>query len=288
MRKSTMGRAGTNRLALGGATLLILAIAAAAAVADGRPERAMEVGGGSVSAVDDTMRVAELLAELRGTRPVPCMLATSSLQGRFGRGWSNEEPGIVDHPALQWSGSGELGVSALPQLVEGLRSEDACARRAAAVLFGRVRSGDVAGALAPLLRSPTVGHREAAALALGHRGREADAPALRPLLEDADPTVRRAAAWAVGQTEDRGSVDALSRLLRDDVAAVRAQAAHALGAIEDGRAIAPLSDLLTRDPDPAVRRAAARALGRFDSGSYEDHDEPDLDIDIDIDMPDFD
>ena len=52
-------------------------------------------------------------------------------------------------------------------------------------------------------------------------------------------------------------------MLEDPEASVRIQAAYALGKIESSEAIPALIKLLSEDRDPAVRRAAASALGQI-------------------------
>jgi HEAT repeat protein len=44
---------------------------------------------------------------------------------------------------------------------------------------------------------------------------------------------------------------------------VRESAARALGQVEDTAGIVPLTEVLKSDRDPAVRRAAAKALGEI-------------------------
>ena len=55
----------------------------------------------------------------------------------------------------------------------------------------------------------------------------------------------------------------LIEALRDGDALVRESAAHALGEVEDTAGIAPLTEVLKSDRAPAVRRAAATALGEI-------------------------
>jgi HEAT repeat protein len=52
-------------------------------------------------------------------------------------------------------------------------------------------------------------------------------------------------------------------VLKDADASARESAAHALGEVKDTAGIIPLTDVLKSDREPAVRRAAARALGEI-------------------------
>lgn len=92
-------------------------------------------------------------------------------------------------------------------------------------------------------------------------------PHVLPLLEDPDPAARRRAAGVLRRTvaaEDAVVGALLARCERDEDADVRATAADTAGALalwgaslDEG----PLLRLAERDPVPAVRAAALRALG---------------------------
>jgi HEAT repeat protein len=79
-----------------------------------------------------------------------------------------------------------------------------------------------------------------------------------------DPRARAAAAAALGELRDPVAVPVLARALRDPDPAVRLSAAKALGRIgpDAGAAVAALEQLLA-EPDPALRQAAAVSLGRI-------------------------
>jgi len=96
---------------------------------------------------------------------------------------------------------------------------------------------------------------------------EAPADLLRGQLAQA-PTARgrSLAARALGKKDDPLTIQALARALADEQQfwAVRADAAEALGAIRSDEALALLTERATV-AHPKVRRAVARALGRFKS-----------------------
>lgn len=76
-----------------------------------------------------------------------------------------------------------------------------------------------------------------------------------------DPGVRARAALALAQIGGPDAEAAITRAIADPAAPVRVQVADALRRLAGARAVTPLQRLLTTDEDPAVRRAAARALG---------------------------
>lgn len=82
--------------------------------------------------------------------------------------------------------------------------------------------------------------------------------------EHPDPVVRRNALLALDRADDRWAVRAALAALRDDVPRVRRQAIHVLTRrpLTDVDEVLPYLRVLARtDPSPAVRRAAARAVG---------------------------
>ena len=84
---------------------------------------------------------------------------------------------------------------------------------------------------------------------------------LADLLGAPDSTVRTRAATALGRVGGMNAEAPLTAALSDQVAEVRLQAVDALRRVAGARAIPALQGLLLRDPDPGVRRAAARTLG---------------------------
>lgn len=189
---------------------------------------------------------------------------------------------------------------ALPRLLAVLKDPNPEQRRTAAQSLGKIARKEAVPALMNALCDPDAGVRRHAAWALGMIGEVAvglDRSPLASLLFDSDPGVREAAAMALGLTGDtqagielllerlqegatpadakrlaaasfggmeaRMAVPFLTRLLTDEDAQVRRWAVAALGEIADQRTVAPLSKVLTKDPDPGVRIEAAFRLGKF-------------------------
>ena len=92
-------------------------------------------------------------------------------------------------------------------------------------------------------------------------GGQEGATRLALLLGAPDATVRARAGGVLGRIGGVNAEAALAAALGDPAAEVRIQAAEALSRVASARAIPALQGLLLRDPDPAVRRAAARTLG---------------------------
>jgi HEAT repeat protein len=190
---------------------------------------------GQNAGTSDSARAAQLLSNARGTNPVMCELAMQSVDRRYGNwGAGGEVPdGIIgQRPLLEWASRDIHGDGAVPVLGAALSDDDTCVRRLAARLLGRVTNP---AAVRELLRH----------------------------LQDGDARTRQAAAVGLGYADSRDAVMPLVHTLDDDVGAVRAAAVWALGEIEDDRAVEALTRLLSEDPDPMVRRQAARALGNI-------------------------
>jgi HEAT repeat protein len=158
---------------------------------------------------------------------------------------------------------------AVPALVEALRDPDAGVRRHAAWALGMIGEDAVGpdrSPLASLLFDPDPGVREAAAMALGLTGdTQAGIELLLERLQEPATTAdaKRLAAASLGDMEARAAVPVLTKLLADRDARVRRWAVAALGEIADQQTVAPLSKVLTKDPDPGVRIEAAFRLGKF-------------------------
>ena len=183
---------------------------------------------------DDTAALSRLLASVRGANPLSCELASRMVDGRSF--WnSGGRSGLVEMDSaasalIRWVHSRHTDGRVVPRLIASLRDGDACVRRIAGGMLGRV---DHPSALSALITA----------------------------LDDASAGTREVAAIGLGLQEDSSAVPALVARLRDSVADVRRTAAWALGVIEHKSAMMPLVELLGRDPDPRVREAAAWAIG---------------------------
>jgi HEAT repeat protein len=182
------------------------------------------------------------------------------------------------------------GPDAVPHLVEQLDAPDRLSRLAAARALANLgavdatpqiltaladvgpRAEDVAEVLSrlgesavPALRerlrdAPSGEERRLAAAVLGELRVLEAAGELRATLSDPDPRVAAAAAAAVGRLGDVNALPALLQILGEsDAPALREAAADALGAIDDPVAGASLIRALDA-PQWGVRDAAARAL----------------------------
>lgn len=221
------------------------------------------------SAQDDSTNAAAILAAVRGESPLACSLTARTLENGWGSPHRLGGPDAAalndaDAAAFDWVVDRRISSDVLPLLRRAMGDADACVRRTAALLVGRVGGNDLGDQLRSELSAPDATRREMAVLALGYAGEKTTEPALASAARDAEPRVRRTAAWALGRTDNDAAVQPLMGMLRDADAMVRVNAALSLGSLSAGPAIDPLSALLSSDGDPRVRRAAAAALGQID------------------------
>lgn len=192
--------------------------------------------------VVDSASVASVLSAVRGASPVLCELAARSVEQHWGWGgwgggvgpWSIRAPrdGGV-RAAIEAINSEKLPASVIPLLAQSLGDADACVRRVAAPMLGRIDLPAALQALRAALRDDQAATREAAAIGMGYSENAAAIPALLAGLQDSVARVRVACALALGEIEDRRAIGALVRVLREDRDEdVRAAAAWALGEIE--------------------------------------------------------
>ena len=233
------------------------------------PFPAATAQAGLTRQVSDSAQVRALLQAARGANTLVCELAARTVDGRFG--WSSEDgmfsPGgsadSLGRDVVSWVHDRQIDPVNVPILRAAIADQDWCVRRLAAPILGHVRDASAMQAMLAALSAPEPGTREMAALALGFAD---DARAVTPLvarLNDESARVRATAAWALGEIESKEAVRPLIGALRDSDALVRESAAQALGEVEDTAGIAPLTEVLKSDRAPAVRRAAARALGEI-------------------------
>jgi hypothetical protein len=211
-----------------------LAVAAPAALSAVLLGGATPLGAQTGRGGADADFAARVIEQARGTNEFMCELALRSIDNRFGGGYWIHVPdaAIEQRDLIEWVTDQTESAEAVPVLSDALSDRDLCVRRVAARLLGHVKHPRALEALLDRLRSGDAETRQMAAIGLGHQ-------------------------------DDRNAVEALLRALTDRAATVRAAVAWALGEIEDRRAIAALTRALKEDPDPTVRRQAARALGEI-------------------------
>ncbi|HEY2806574.1 MAG TPA: HEAT repeat domain-containing protein [Gemmatimonadales bacterium] len=183
----------------------------------------------------DSAAVQAVVESVRGTGPLLCELAARTVEQNGGWGGplsfdlrAPDDPAV--RAALVAIKRDDVPPNAVPILSAALGDEDACVRRVAAPLLGRIEN-------------------------------PAALMALRQALRDSRPGTREAAAIGMGYANNHTLIPALLAGIQDSVARVRVACVIALGEIEDKRAMGALVGLLRRDPDGTVRAAAAWAIG---------------------------
>jgi HEAT repeat protein/beta-lactamase regulating signal transducer with metallopeptidase domain len=153
-------------------------------------------------------------------------------------------------------------------LLAAARGDSSEAVRATAVwALGRVEDTAAVPGLAAALRDPGAEVRRRAAWALGSIEPDQAPPALIAALRDPSRPVRVLAAWALGRIGDPAAAQGLAALLADSAAETRHAASWALGRTDAPAARQVLIDAL-KNPDPAVRSRAARALAGSDGDPW--------------------
>lgn len=179
--------------------------------------------------------ISTVIESVRGANPLQCELMARSIENQWGWWGSQDIRGTRDpqvRASLTLISQRKTDEASVPALRAAVADGDACVRRVAAPLLGRIGHPGALTALRSLLRDENPLTREAAAFGLGYSGDSAVIPALLSGLQDNVPRVRIASAWALGEIEDRRALAALVRVLREDRdAEVRAAAAWAIGEI---------------------------------------------------------
>ena len=176
---------------------------------------------------------------------------------------------VIDRSGVAEAALAALGRIGATDAVPGLLARLGDVPSYSALIGALCTLGDLAdpratAALADWLRNANIGPRvhRAAAAALGRINDPAVIEPLAEALADSDDQAAQTAADALGQR-----ADALPRLLQALGAsdgATRGGACHALGLLRDSSATDPLGRVLADDPNPVVRRTAARALGKLE------------------------
>jgi HEAT repeat protein len=155
----------------------------------------------------------------------------------------------------------QVGVQALPLLLQVLRDEHWSRRRGAAWALGEIRDAAAVPGLIEALADEENVVRVEAARALRHIGDLDSLPMLIDALRDPDGRVRRAVLDAVLVFKS-AALDGLMDLLRDGSVVVKMSALEALAQLGDERA-ADHVVALVKDKSPEIRAAAAAALGKM-------------------------
>jgi len=168
---------------------------------------------------------------------------------------------VLIHGSARDGGTGRLvAVHAWPSLgPEALNT---------ARLARTIRSDKTGAAMRPPLGGPDA-NRQDRLLAVRHLAKRPGARAAKDLAlalsEDEDAVVRRVAAIGLGKVGGEPALAGLTAALDDEDKWVRRRAIQGLGRIGGEAAARALGQTLVNDPEPEVRKAAARSLGRMRS-----------------------
>lgn len=168
----------------------------------------------------------------------------------------------------------KLGPAAAEPLLALLVDADEEVRNFAAVMLGSLRDPRAIGPLIDALRDPDVNVRHAAAASLGQLGAREAVPALIDALGQ-EPWLQYPAIHALGEIGDPRASPGLLPLLDDDL--LRGPALEALRHVA-GREALPRVVLALRDPDPALRNLAIRALVEIEQRAAAGGDTLDPDV----------
>ncbi len=172
-----------------------------------------------------------------------------------------------EHPFVRWKAGEALlsigGEEVLRLLLDLLNRRDATIRAEAAQLLGRLGYPGALEGLSRALRSRNELVRWSAAEALANLGTREALDCLKKAIDDQAWGVRRAVAFGLGKgvLPEEEALPGLIGLAKDPHPAVRSAAARAMGRLGSPGA-EPVLIALLGDPDPQVRAEAALALGR--------------------------
>jgi HEAT repeat protein len=158
---------------------------------------------------------------------------------------------------------GQLGVAAVPVLVEALRGRHAKLRETAIAALGAIGGTEAVGALAGMVDDDRSSVRQAAIGALARAAGPEAVPALLRVLTHRDPTTRRCAIDALGALGRSVPVAPVKAALADPDRGVRDTAVRALGGIGTTESASALVAAL-EGGDRDLHAAAWAALRAFD------------------------
>ncbi|RKY29568.1 MAG: hypothetical protein DRP68_07185, partial [Candidatus Omnitrophota bacterium] len=162
-----------------------------------------------------------------------------------------------------WDELVEIGVPAIPYLIEALKDKDSNVRKAAVEALGKIDSKKAVPPLIEALKDENWDVRSTAAEVLGKIGSQEAIPHLIETLKNENNYVRYKAAEALVKIGPP-AIFSLIEALKHEYWYVRQAAVYALGGIGSQKAVPPLIEAL-KDEDWHVRLIAAKALGGISS-----------------------
>src|SRR5688572_13482477 len=166
MSEQNLVRAGNRRLALRGTFVSIFVVGLLLLASSGRASELYESWRApQLTASQDTTRLAQLLAKVRGLDPTICQLVRRAIDNRFGNWYGgsfmHDPAGVAADDLLSgWDSKAGLGSGVTPMLRRSLSDADACVRHTSAQLLGRSQSIDLADELRAELGSTNTITRE--------------------------------------------------------------------------------------------------------------------------------
>jgi len=187
-------------------------------------------------------------------------------------------PGLIDHRrnighlqdpwglkrAYFYNQVSDMGLSAIPYLLEALQDQSSIVREEVACALENVGDVSAVSSLIDALQDKDETVRRSVAEALGKVGDATAIPALHEALKDVFDDVRAAAIRALGELNDDTIADKLLHYLQDDLEAgqVHAASAVALGRLGVIAASPKLRQWLqNKDESMDIRTSAAEGLG---------------------------
>ena len=155
---------------------------------------------------------------------------------------------------------------AIPALQAAAESSSRGVRRQAILALGKIKSKEVLPTIRKALADTDHEVRAMAARGLGALKDKKSVPSLENLLNDV-AAVRVAAIAALGEIGKRSSIPALAYALTDAASDIRVHAIRSLVKVKAKNHLEQISALLN-DSDPAVVRAAKRAVTELGSSGY--------------------